>query len=622
MNFWWYFILFLLVPILVHLFDFRKARKLHFSSVKYIINFASKTKSNTRLKYFLILSNRILIFSSLIVLIVILLAKQQFSSGAEGLVGVHFDNSISSSLGNADVKVENGLRQIKQEAGAMLLFNNQSKSFIDKNSIVSVSNNKTPRSISLANVFDLFNENSLTTHYLFSDFQTIDVDELKKNFVDSLKSYHLILTNDLSKMKNVSIDSLYLIPNQDNLSELSILVRFKVFNMASGSVVVKLVKGTRQLSSVVKDVTELDVVRFDISKDNYGDFEIVIDGDDVSFDNTFHFTIGERLKSRITILSSEKRDIIRAVYRNSQLFEVEEQDVTNLDFERLKESDLVVITNQNSLPEALRNQLENVSFIIFPSDSIDVDSYEDFIDVSMLSSERVLSEISIDSNHPLLKGVFEEKLKDGLMPSEVSLFQIKGNFEPVIQFRGGNTFLLKKKNVYFFNSSFKSNSGGFKSNALFLPILYQIAFSATGSMETPYYYPGERIIVSAKATDIPIKLVRNNYEIIPAFNSNGSQIILELPDDLLEGKYTLMRNQDTLRRISINIPKDESIMKAPNFEEMKRALADLNNVSVSKIIDSDDIVFATGSQSSLWKYALILAVFLILTETVLHRYLR
>ncbi|WP_436518083.1 hypothetical protein [Ekhidna sp. To15] len=543
-------------------------------------------------------------------------------SANEGEVGVHFDNSVSSTIDNASLKVENGIRQLHEQFGALVYFDNQEKKLIDRKTEISLSSGTRPQSRTWKVLVDKFNKNGLSSHYLFSDYQALKVSDLEESLMDSTKKYFLVITNDLNVVRNVSVDSLYLMPNQENLSEISIFVRFKVNNMETGSVVVKLMNGSRQLSSVVKDIEGLKEVSFDLSKDAYGGFEIVLDGDDVTFDNTFYFSVSERLKPKIVIIESPSSEALKAVYDNQELFDVDFQSINNLDYEALQEADLVVISSQYSVLEAIQN-LSNTNFIVFPTDSVDILSYEKFIDVSLETSGENVSETSIDSEHPLLKGVFERRVEEQSMPVGRAMFSIGRNFEPIIKFRDGNPFLLKKNNIYFFNTTLESSSGGFQSHALFLPILFQIAFSSTGGIEPPYYYPEGTISVSRKASDVPVKLVRDGYEVIPTFNSNGSEMILELPNDLEAGEYQLIQDNDTLKSISINIPKIESIMQAPDFDEMREAFVDMKHVEVTKLTNgSDNVVFASGSQSSLWKYALILIVFLILTETVLHRYLR
>ncbi len=622
MNSWWYFIPFILVPVLVHLFDFRRTKKLYFSSVKYLSNLTSKTRSKSRLRYFLILSNRILLFLCLIGLLAILIGRSNYAD-QEGLVAVYYDNSLSATLNDSDDKVQLGLRQLAQNKASILFMSNSEKYLIDNDSDFSIAQDKSTTSHGLDVLSSMFDDIDVKSHFIFSDFQSKELSKLRDVFSDTTRNYHLILTNDLNSVSNVIVDSLYLVPNQENFSELSIHVDFEVLNMSDGNVVVKLITEGRQLSSIVKDVTELDGVRFDVSKDLEGEFEVLVDGDNVLFDNVFHFTLKKRYKPKIVIINSNVSRVLDEVFNNSDLFEVSYQEINSLDYEDLSVADLVVISDQYVLPHSLPKQLDKTSFLVFAADSVDVNSYRDFLDLDFEFLNEARSEINIDRSNPLLRGIFDRSYKAGTMPTELMKFQINGDFEPIISFRGGIPFLLKKDEIYFFNSPIAADNTGFQANALFLPILYQIAFSTTGSIETPYYYPGGRITVSSKVSDVPVKLVNDGYEVIPRFNATGSQTTLELPNDLNAGKYGLIQGQDTLKRIAINSPKSESIMRAPSLNEIDSVFSETSNVTVSPYASDESVVsLVSSSQSSLWKYALILALLLILTETVLHRYLK
>lgn len=541
-----------------------------------------------------------------------------------GEVGIYYDNSLSSSLIGTDLQLKNGLNHISQLTESFIYLDNTEKTFLNKSSVSSLVLNKSINTLTLSSLFNQFRSNRVSSHYIFSDFQSLDPHDLKEYFGDSVKQYQLVLINDLNQLRNVHVDSLYLVPNQEDLSELSVFMRFDVFNMTVGSVVIKLMQGARQISSVVKDVSELDVVRFDISKQNEGDFQVIVDGDDVDYDNEFHFNIGTKNRPKVSIIETRKSNSLNKVFDNNEMFDVNNQKASNLNYDLLQTSDLILVSDLFRLPNALQNQLSNVDFIVFPSDSVDVNTYESFIGNKLdLLSEGNPSEISIDSNHPLLIGIFDKRLVKGSMPIDRPIFQVNGDFEPIINFRNGQAFLIRNGNVYFFNSKIDSNSRGFQSNALFLPILYQIAFASINNIEPAYYYPGDKISVSVKASDVPIKLVRPGFEVIPLFNSNGTQMILELPNELEPGNYFLIHNDDSLRSISVNYPKEESIMKAPSLADITEVIREFRNVTATQITTSENNVFlASRSQTSLWKYALILIVFLLLTETVLHKYLK
>ncbi|MEQ9305770.1 MAG: hypothetical protein RJQ14_17785 [Marinoscillum sp.] len=158
---------------------------------------------------------------------------------------------------------------------------------------------------------------------------------------------------------------------------------------------------------------------------------------------------------------------------------------------------------------------------------------------------------------------------------------------------------------------------------MFLPLLYQIAFTENDKVESPYFYPGDFLSVKAQASDVPLKIKGDSYEQIPAFNSLGQDLILEIPEEIEPGVYTLIDGEDSLRNIAVNIPKRESIMMAPSLAELKDAFKDKENIKVMALSKNDDTLNPTmSSQSSLWKYALILTLLFVLTETMLHRFLK
>ncbi|MEQ9465915.1 MAG: hypothetical protein RLN88_00805 [Ekhidna sp.] len=457
---------------------------------------------------------------------------------------------------------------------------------------------------------------------LLSDFQGEDLAGLREHFSDTSKSYSLILTRNLNELGNVAIDSLYVQPNPDELSEMTIKVTFRVFNMESGSLVIKLMKEGRQLSSIVKEASELDEIQFSIANNEIGAFSLEIDGDEVGYDNTFDFTVADRKKPIISIIEQSDPRFLREVFANTQLFNVHVQKPGDLDYEKLSESDLIVLSDLIELPVSLIEQFAETTFLVFPNDSSEISSYGEFLGINLAEADGSIAEIDIDYQHPLFEGVFEKSVDEGMMIELNPLFLLRGDFESIMKFRYGNSFLTRKNKTYFFNSSMGTT--GFQSSALFLPVMYQLAFSASNDIQIPYYYPGDRIVTQGQPSDNPVRILNEDTELIPSFNSNGGEIVLEIPQDISSGFYFLVQNEDTLKQIAINIPKQESIMQAPTIDELKDAFANVENVEVLEALNqsSDRPLLASAGQSSLWKYALFLAVLLVLTETMLHRYLK
>ena len=61
-----YFLFILIIPILVHLFNLQKFKKIEFTNVQFLKKISLETRKNSKLKKLLILATRILSFTALI----------------------------------------------------------------------------------------------------------------------------------------------------------------------------------------------------------------------------------------------------------------------------------------------------------------------------------------------------------------------------------------------------------------------------------------------------------------------------------------------------------------------------------------------------------------------------
>ena len=85
------------IPIIIHLFSFRRTKKIYFSSTQFLKNVKEASKSKLKLKHLLILAARLLF----IVFLVMAFAQPIKEANKEGLnsdkVFIYLDNSFSMS---------------------------------------------------------------------------------------------------------------------------------------------------------------------------------------------------------------------------------------------------------------------------------------------------------------------------------------------------------------------------------------------------------------------------------------------------------------------------------------------------------------------------------------------
>ena len=85
------------IPILVHLFNFRRFKKVQFSNVEYLKEIKQETKSKSKIKHFLILCSRILAVAAIVLAFAQPFIPTGDNSAKTGkkTVGVYIDNSFS-----------------------------------------------------------------------------------------------------------------------------------------------------------------------------------------------------------------------------------------------------------------------------------------------------------------------------------------------------------------------------------------------------------------------------------------------------------------------------------------------------------------------------------------------
>ncbi|NQZ77372.1 MAG: hypothetical protein HRT61_14905 [Ekhidna sp.] len=615
MNTTFLLLLFLSIPVVVHLFDFRRAKRQLFTYLPFIFSLSTKSRRKSRLKQLLILATRTALFICTCV-IAILITRNVLGVGDYGRILVYFDNSYSvSRVGNEDdLKLIS--RQLNFRNGVFL--DNYDRFSLGESDLVSGAFSVENRKI--ASLLAEFDRYRASDYVVFTDLQGYGKEDLLRLVEDTTRQVNIIYLVD-EAVANVYVDSVYLSKSISAPGSKTITIEMSAENFEGGSVVVKLVSEGRQLGSLVMDVNDANTVSFDILESIEGNFVIEISGDNVEYDNSFLFTILKEKKPTIYLIDDSDEGLIDAVFENSELFSVTTSSSSNIDYREIENADLVVLNAIERLPLGLQSQFGSAIFVVFPADGeIDYAQYSDFFGMKITYSEEQESEIFFDQNHPLLNGVFDEFDELGPLPRFPMASNVSGDFEEIIKYRNGGSFLAKKGNLYYFNTLLK-DAGGLGSDALFLPLLYQIAFSSVDKQVSLYSAPGNILELDNLSTgERVIKLVGDDFEVVPPYNYSQNRFSVEIPSDMQPGFYKLFLGDTSIRSISVNMPKSESKMDFPNVDELKELYADKKH---ARIIESDGSFDLAGmledDSKSLLNYALILALLLIFTETLLHR---
>jgi hypothetical protein len=220
----------IIIPILIHLFSFRRFTTVYFSNVSYLKNIKNETQRHSRLKNLLILLSRIMAIISLVFVFAqpYIPNKQNINQQPNPLVSVYIDNSFSMNAVSSEGQLlEVARNKAAEVAGAyppgtrfQLITNDllpqhrhvfNKEQFIQQVSEVKTSSNAIPLSlirqhmVSNASAID---KTSSLTGYFISDFQikTSDIQHISSD--TNQVNYFIPLRSEVSN--NLYIDSCWM----------------------------------------------------------------------------------------------------------------------------------------------------------------------------------------------------------------------------------------------------------------------------------------------------------------------------------------------------------------------------------------------------------------------------
>jgi hypothetical protein len=377
---------------------------------------------------------------------------------------------------------------------------------------------------------------------------------------------------------------------------------------------------------------------FNLSSLNTG--RISIEDYPVTFDNDFYFTID--IGKKVSIMEIKSQDdvtVIESVFGNDDLFNYQSYSYTNIDYSQINQSDLVILNEVESIDPSLSILLGNFvdgggSLIIIPAANLDIESYQVLAKNRQLSKADSIYRQTLgapDLNNPFYQNIFEENQANIAMPEATRILSWGTDRTAILRFRSGLPFLSKyssKGNNYWFSSPLDNESSGFQNHALFVPVMYKIAFGSKNIDNNLYYAVDESIIrlpVDSINQNTIVKLKSDESEFIPSQRISSGSLFIELPPENIDpGFYNVMVDSRKLTTLAFNYDSKESKLDQYNINELDTIFVADGNINVFNADSEAGFTNALKKQykgTPLWKYALILALMFLLAEVLLIRFL-
>lgn len=623
----------LLIPLLIHLFQFRRYKTLWFSNVSALQDLKKQSRKSRELKKILVLISRLLALAALI----FAFAEPEIPAQKnqdDNQLAIYLDNSLSMQIEHQNLNL---LAIAKQDLLAHVphdktftLYTNTSvykeltseklEDVLEKIKLTEES--LSPKSIylKLQNSIDR-NQKNISLIYM-SDFLNIENPEDLKSPSEEISTYYY--QPELNEINNLSIEDAQLKSN----NELEVKLRSNL-NQAQGSLsLLSHDKPVGKLDVAFKNETEKKLT-FKVTAADLENAELHLSQDQLAYDNTFYLHQNKESKKRILAISDAKTTFIQRIFEDTSAYKLNFKKPKQVELIDIQNADLIISNTLSEIPTNLKSSLDQAldnqkNVVIIPKN--DQASQQKYLNLrlngvklfeSSIAQEQKITEIRF--KHPLFENVFTEEIKNFDYPKTVKSYKITSSFRSVLAYANKSPFLAQHDNLFVFAADLDKANSNFIQSPLIVPTFVQIS-NFNNQNQNLYYFSGAQNEVKFEtqiAKDQTLKLNKAAREYIPEQRNFGKSLILNLASLQLEaGQYALRHTTDTIAQMSFNTVRAESHFELDNT---KKIASSLTENSLEEIFTNYN---AEYNAIALWKWMLIFAVICFLAEILLIRFLK
>ena len=655
------------IPILIHLFNFRKHKTIYFSSIRFLKEIKEENRKKSELKNLLILLSRILA----IIFLVLAFAKPYIpvnNTKISNDIFLYIDNSQSMDV---DFGEGNLLNSAKNKAIEI------SQSYPSENNFYLITNDFDPKHISsytpdaiklqIEKIASSSKQRSITdiisrsssivsnnSHLFFiSDFQknSLKIDDLKGYEIKNKISLIPIVNKNTS---NISIDSLFTegpIFTSDN----EVAIHVVISNTSTKNIKDEVLflyldnkQKSQQYINLLAEETKEIVFKFLTSNNRFINGEIRTEDSPITFDNNLFFTLTKSEKINVTAINSASENTaFNALFGNdTALFNFTSLKLENINHNALSKQDFIILNGVTELSSGLLSTLLSFtsnggSLLVVPAtDLTNFNTFNILLNSLVINTitSKTESELKINqfsTKHSIYKNVFTQALDKANYPisSRAYFLNNKKISTQIIGFANKQDFLsayaLEKGTIYQFSSPLDNSYNNFTKHALFVPTLINMATSSI-LVNTPYYIIGSDKEISVNYTNTPTDIPHikgNNIDIIPTLiNKNGKQLLNPQNQITKNGIYSILNNNELVDKIAFNYNTSESIMSSLTSDELEDFIAK-NNIENTTVISTENtglktIIKEQEIGKEYWKIALLLSLLFFAFEILLIKMIK
>ncbi len=632
-----YALFFLLIPIIVHLFQLRKFQKESFTNVAFLKKVTLQTRKSSQIKKWLTLLTRMLLLACAIIAFAQPYTSKNNTFNTTPETVIYLDNSFSmQAKGDQGELLKRAVQELVESLSPSDPISLVTNTEVYKNTTLkSIQNdllqleyapNQLPYDAALLKSSKLFSTTpNLNRNLVFiSDFQ--EQDNVFAVKTDSIYQVHAVQMEPINT-QNISIDSLSL--SDKIVNNTSLKVFLKTTGSTNNVLPISLFDGEKLLAKTTIDLTNKAIAEFSLTEKSISNGRIVIDDSSLQFDNELFFNIDEPLQIQVSTINEKTSANYLERLFDSNEFELTTTNLNQLNYSAIEKQQLIVLNELESIPSALANSLQAFmkqgGYVIFiPNSSAQTTSYNDFLSpfgiatqTAILSEKRVTR---INYAHPIYKNVFEKQESNFQYPKVATYFPVNAaNSSSVLSFEDGEPFLLTQNQLAIFTAPLNTENSNFSEYDLIVPTFYNLARQSLQKAQL-YYTIG-----TENKYDIPVNLEQDGVlslayaeeTIIPMqqyFNDKVTITTTDIPD--VAGTYNILNKTSAIANVSYNYNRTESKLEYQDLSQIKNAHVSNSVRGVFETIKSDTKI------NALWKWFIIFALAFIIIEMLILKYFK
>ena len=623
-----YGLFFLIVPIIVHLFQLRKFNKVSFTNVAFLQPLITQTRKSRQLKKWLTLLARCAAITC-----IVMAFAQPFLPGSktatqEKQTAIYLDNSYSMELkGKNGALYKNATSQLLEKLPAdkvFTLFTND-KVFANTNrqQITNelLSNNYSNQALTFDQVqlkasSLLQNKNAAKEMILISDFQNSTGEQFPEPLQNVKRE---LLKLEPQEINNLSIDTVFIESQSGNnlKLQLGLSANYKVEQPVTLSFEnnnILLAKTSVLLEN------QSGTANFEVKTNEPIEGRIYINDNGISFDNELFISTGRKEKIKVLSINGADSSFLDRLYKGEE-FEYISVAEKEVNYNLIKNQNIVIINEMSAIPASLSEELNTLTrnggyMVVIPAQKSS--GYQN-IGLTGLEYNDFSKKITeINFNHPLFKGVFNKQVSNFQYPNVTGVLKTTNAIDPILKYDDGSSFLYKKNTTYFFTTSLNLENSNFQNSPLIVPVFYNMAVNAL-PIPKLYYELGESNNIAVNTSlnqDHILSLSYDSSEMIPRQQAFDSYVLVTAGEELsIAGNYTVKIKEQKISTYSFNAKRQEN--KLAYYSN-----ADLGN-NLSESID--DLLYKLSQEEnilSLWKYFVMGALFFLICELLILKFVK